>query len=63
MVASVIANSNRDPEETPDPYQPKDFFPGLPEAVPAEGSEQSAEDMLAVMKANMQAIEFFGGGR
>lgn len=29
IVASVIANSNRDPKRHPKPYEPKDFMPNL----------------------------------
>lgn len=49
VIAAVIANTRRDPQKTPKPYEPRDFFPGLPET---EGrKEQSVEDQLVIMRA------------
>lgn len=50
MVASVIANANRDPRRKPSPFQPKDFMPKLSTRVqrsPREMFEALAKDMRA----------------
>jgi hypothetical protein len=46
LVAAVIANVNRDPEKTPAPFQPVDFYPD-PEADP---DEDSAEEHIAALE-------------
>ena len=53
VIAAVIANTRRDPKKHPKPYEPRDFFPGLPQA---ERKTQSVEDQLLIMKANVHLL-------
>ena len=43
MIASVIANVNRDPKKQNKPFQPTDF---MPRRAPVEDREQTEEEML-----------------
>ncbi len=54
MVASTIANVNRDPKKRRKPYEPKDFIPHRL-ALPAK--EQSAEEQARVMRMWARAWE------
>ena len=46
MVASVIANVNRDPKHKPEPFTPQDFMPQKAEAE----KEQTPNDVLAILR-------------
>lgn len=48
VLASVIANVNRDAEKQREPFQPGDFFPTLPKA---KKRRAKWEEILAKMKA------------
>src|SRR5690554_3321002 len=44
LVSASIANANRDPRDTPQPYQPRDFMPRR--KIQEEQDEQSHETVL-----------------
>jgi hypothetical protein len=50
VIASVIANTHRDPSKTPEAFVPSDFFTGLDETEDGVKEEQSDEDMLLTLK-------------
>lgn len=64
LVASVIANVNRDAEKRPEAFQPKDFMPSQrgseEEAAPIAG-EMSPDQILAHLKAAFPPQEAHGG--
>ena len=54
MLASVIANANRDPKRRRRPYEPKDFMPQR-RTQPAES--QTSEEQAQILEAWMRAFE------
>lgn len=54
VIAAVIANTRRDPKTHPKPYEPRDFFPRLPQA--ERRKQQSVEDQLLIMRANVHLM-------
>ena len=60
MLASVIANANRDPKRRRKPYEPSDFMPRR--AVQAEVEEQSVEEQAQIMEAWARILEATHGG-
>lgn len=51
ILASIIANSNRDPKKQPRPYEIKDFMPKFEEPEP-----MSKEDALLAIDAMFTAL-------
>lgn len=54
MVASTIANVNRDPKKRRKPYEPKDF---IPQRLAPPKEEQSPEEQARVMQMWSRAWE------
>lgn len=59
LVASTIANANRDPKRQKKPYQPKDF---MPQRVPPKEEEQSWEDQAKILEMWARTMETQKGG-
>ena len=49
LVASVVANAHRDPEQRREPFAPADFIPDWWEAEPVE-AEQSVKTQIAIVE-------------
>jgi hypothetical protein len=54
MLASVMANANRDSEEQPEPFQPGDFFENLNEGEEPEADEP---DWMRIKRAMQMLVE------
>jgi hypothetical protein len=51
VVASLVANSCRDPKKRPQPFMPKDFFPSLEAKIEKEKPRQTAAEQIATAAA------------
>lgn len=50
VIASLIANANRDTDRRAEPYEPEDFFPNLGNGRPSAPADQTPEEQLAIMR-------------
>lgn len=46
MIVSMIANTNRDPKTTPEPFAPWDFFPSLERMKPKPLTPEQKYELL-----------------
>jgi hypothetical protein len=51
IVASLVANANRDPAKRREPFTPQDFMPKFDRIEPAEQQAQSWERQKAIMQS------------
>lgn len=56
VIASLIANANRDTDKRSTPFGPEDFFPNLGEGAAPAQQEQTPEEQLAIMQMITDAM-------
>jgi hypothetical protein len=60
MLAMILANANRDPKTTPEPFQPADFFRSIPRVEADDLEDANSEANVLAMLDSMVAAT---GGR
>lgn len=56
VIASLIANANRDADKRSAPFEPSDFFPTLGEGAAPVEQQQTPEEQLAIMQMITDAM-------